>query len=132
MREIGNSNFDGDAAAEADAAAARSGTARFVSAQNEYNLLDARASRSTCCPRSRELGLGFLPFFPLANGLFTGKFTRTERPGRHAHLAPAPARRRRRAVGRDRGIRGVLRRARHLDAGGDVRLVARRGPGCRA
>ena len=56
------------------------GRARFVSAQNEYSLLDREASSGTCCPRSRSCGIGFLPYFPLANGLFTGKFTRTERP----------------------------------------------------
>jgi aryl-alcohol dehydrogenase-like predicted oxidoreductase len=76
---FGNSNFDAVQIAEADAAAERLGTARFVSAQNEYNLL-ARAVEVDILPAVRAARLGFLPFFPLANGLFTGKFTRTERP----------------------------------------------------
>lgn len=76
---IGSSNFDAEQIAEADAAAGRLGTARFVSAQNEFNLL-ARSAEVDVLPAVRAAGLGFLPFFPLANGLFTGKFTRTERP----------------------------------------------------
>ncbi len=39
-----------------------------------------RRSSASCCPSAERLGIGFLPYFPLANGLFTGKFTRTERP----------------------------------------------------
>ncbi|MEO6117361.1 MAG: aldo/keto reductase [Pseudolysinimonas sp.] len=77
--EIGNSNFDAAQVAEADATAERLGTVRFVSAQNEYNLL-ARSAETDLLPAVRAARLGFLPFFPLANGLFTGKFTRTERP----------------------------------------------------
>ena len=79
VRVIGHSNFSGDQARHAEAAAEELGTARFVSAQNEYNLL-ARAAERDILPAAQELGLAFLPFFPLANGLFTGKFTRTERP----------------------------------------------------
>jgi aryl-alcohol dehydrogenase-like predicted oxidoreductase len=76
---IGNSNFDAAQIAQAQAAAARLGTARFVSAQNEYNLLSRGVERDVL-PAARTAGLGFLPFFPLANGLFTGKFSRTTRP----------------------------------------------------
>jgi 1-deoxyxylulose-5-phosphate synthase len=79
VREIGNSNFDDAQLREADASAQGLGTARFVSAQNEYNLLD-RTVEARLLPAAHELGIGFLPYFPLANGLFTGKFTRTERP----------------------------------------------------
>ena len=79
VRAIGNSNFDAAQLREADAEAARLGTARFVSAQNHYSLL-ARDAESTLLPTVAELGLGFLPYFPLANGLFTGKFSRTELP----------------------------------------------------
>jgi len=70
----GHSNFSG---AQIDAAAAAGG--RFISAQNEYSLL-ARGAEKEVLPAVREHGLGFLPFFPLQNGLLTGKFTRTERP----------------------------------------------------
>ena len=70
----GHSNFSG---AQIDEAAAAGG--RFVSAQNEYNLLVRGAERDVL-PAVRRHGLGFLPFFPLQNGLLTGKFTRTQRP----------------------------------------------------
>lgn len=79
VRAIGNSNFDATQLAEADAEATRLGTARFVSAQNHYNLL-ARQVEADVLPAAERLGLGFLPYFPLANGLFTGKFSRTEMP----------------------------------------------------
>lgn len=79
VRQIGNSNFDAAGLEAADQAAIASGTARFVSAQNQYNLLD-RSAEDEVLPAAERLGLGFLPYFPLANGLFTGKFTRTERP----------------------------------------------------
>lgn len=79
VREIGNSNFDAAQLADADAAARTAGTARFVSAQNEYSLLE-RGVEAEVLPVVERLGLGFLPYFPLANGLFTGKFSRTERP----------------------------------------------------
>jgi aryl-alcohol dehydrogenase-like predicted oxidoreductase len=70
----GHSNFSGE---QIDEAAAAGG--RFVSAQNEYSLL-ARGAEADVLPAVRAHGLGFLPFFPLQNGLLTGKFTRTERP----------------------------------------------------
>ena len=70
----GHSNFSGEQIAAAHAAGGR-----FVSAQNEYSLL-ARGAETGVLPAVREFGLGFLPFFPLQNGLLTGKFTRTERP----------------------------------------------------
>jgi aryl-alcohol dehydrogenase-like predicted oxidoreductase len=76
---IGNSNFDGAQLAEADAEAARLGTARFTSAQNHYSLL-ARSAEDEVIPTAERLGLGFLPYFPLANGLFTGKFSRDTMP----------------------------------------------------
>jgi aryl-alcohol dehydrogenase-like predicted oxidoreductase len=79
VRAIGNSNFDAAQLAAADAEATRLGTTRFVSAQNHYNLL-ARDAEAEVIPTVERLGLGFLPFFPLANGLFTGKFSRAELP----------------------------------------------------
>ncbi len=79
VRELGNSNFTPAELRAADAAAAEHGTARYISAQNQYNLLD-RGVEAELLPTARALGIGFLPYFPLANGLFTGKFTRTDRP----------------------------------------------------
>jgi len=79
VRELGNSNFSPAELAAADASAAEHGTPRYVSAQNEYNLLD-RGVEAELLPTALSLGIGFLPYFPLANGLFTGIFTRTARP----------------------------------------------------
>jgi aryl-alcohol dehydrogenase-like predicted oxidoreductase len=92
VRAIGNSNFSAQQVEDAGAAAARLGTAAFVSAQNHYNLL-ARAVEVDLLPAVAVARLGFLPFFPLANGLFTGKFTRTERPAdsRIARIRPQVA-----------------------------------------
>jgi 1-deoxyxylulose-5-phosphate synthase len=70
----GHSNFSG-----AQIAAAATAGGRFVSAQNEYSLL-VRGAEEDVLPAVREQGLGFLPFFPLQNGLLTGKFGRTEHP----------------------------------------------------
>ena len=79
VREIGCSNYDATRLDAADRAAMASGTARFVSVQNEYSLLE-RDAEDEVLPAAERLGIGFLPYFPLANGLFTGKFSRTERP----------------------------------------------------
>jgi len=76
VRYIGHSNFAGWQIAEADHAAT---DVRFVSAQNQYSLL-ARAAEREVLPAAARYGLGFLPFFPLHNGLLTGKFTREGGP----------------------------------------------------
>ena len=55
------------------------GVERFVSAQNHYNLLDRRAELEVV-PAAAEFGLGVLPYFPLANGLLTGKYSQGDAP----------------------------------------------------
>jgi aryl-alcohol dehydrogenase-like predicted oxidoreductase len=72
VREIGCSNFSAEALRAADAAAAP-GAARFASVQNEYSLLQ-RAPEAEVLPECERLGLAFLPYFPLASGLLTGKY----------------------------------------------------------
>lgn len=74
---VGHSNLAGWQIAEAAHAASRS--IRFVSAQNQYSLL-ARAAEREVLPAARRYGLGFFPFFPLHNGLLTGKFSREGGP----------------------------------------------------
>lgn len=76
---FGHSNFTAHQAHEAENAAVAAGGPRFETAQNEYSLLVREAEREIL-PVVRQYGLGFLPYFPLYNGLFTGKFSRTERP----------------------------------------------------
>ncbi|MBS3180985.1 aldo/keto reductase [Leucobacter manosquensis] len=79
VRSIGHSNFSAAQMHEAADAAAAGGVTAFVSAQNELSLVQREADREVV-PAARELGLGFLPYFPLANGLLTGKFARDRFP----------------------------------------------------
>ena len=72
VREIGCSNFSVAQLHEASRAV-RPGAAGFVSVQNEYSLLE-RAPERGVLGASRELGAGFLPYFPLASGLLSGKY----------------------------------------------------------
>ncbi|GAB3853623.1 aldo/keto reductase [Nocardioides maradonensis] len=73
VRYIGHSNRAGWEIAEAEYVARALGTTRFISSQSQYNLLDRRAELEVL-PAARALGLGVLPYFPLANGLLTGKY----------------------------------------------------------
>jgi aryl-alcohol dehydrogenase-like predicted oxidoreductase len=77
VREIGCSNFSADQLREAEAAAR--GRARFVSVQNEYSLLH-RDPEAEVLPECERQGLAFLPYFPLASGLLTGKYRRGHAP----------------------------------------------------
>ena len=75
VRYIGNSNFAGWQIADAEWIARTNGTARFISAQNHYNLIE-RTAESDVLPACERFGLGQLPYFPLASGLLTGKYQR--------------------------------------------------------
>src|SRR6185437_2400982 len=77
VRVIGCSNFSAQQIEEAKAAVPP-GAARFVSVQNEYSLLHREPEREVL-PECERRGLAFLPYFPLANGLLTGKY-RAGRP----------------------------------------------------
>ena len=78
VREIGCSNFSAAQLREA-ASAVKSGAARFVSVQNEYSLLH-REPEAEVLPECASLGLAFLPYFPLKNGLLTGKYAKGVAP----------------------------------------------------
>jgi aryl-alcohol dehydrogenase-like predicted oxidoreductase len=79
VRYIGSSNLAGWQIAEAELTAELSGHPKFISAQNEFSLIVRDAEREVL-PAVRHFGLGFLPYFPLYNGLFTGKFGREGGP----------------------------------------------------
>lgn len=79
VRYIGHSNLAGWQIAEAHYVAAERAGVRFVSAQNHYSLL-ARAAEREVLPAAERFDLGFLPYFPLHNGLLTGKFSRDDAP----------------------------------------------------
>lgn len=89
VRYIGNSNHSGWQIAQAEYVARELGTHRYIAAENHYNLLDRRAELEVM-PAAREFGMGVLPYFPLANGLLTGKYTRGNAPadGRLTQLKP--------------------------------------------
>lgn len=72
VREIGCSNFSADQLRAAENAVRR-GAARFVSVQNEYNLLH-REPEDDVIPECVRTGIAFIPYFPLASGLLTGKY----------------------------------------------------------
>ncbi len=89
VRYIGSSNFDGWQVTDAEWIARGSGHERFISAQNEYSLLDRSAERELI-PALEHHGIGLLPYFPLANGLLTGKYRRGEQVPQGARLAARP------------------------------------------
>ncbi len=74
---VGSSNFAAWQLTEAEWVARRDGRNRFVSAQNHYSLLERSAERELL-PACAQAGVGMLPFFPLANGLLTGKYRRDQ------------------------------------------------------
>jgi len=72
---LGVSNVDPGQLREA------AGAAPIFAVQNEYSLLE-RGAASDVLPAAHELDIGFVPYFPLASGLLSGKYRRGE---------PAPA-----------------------------------------
>jgi aryl-alcohol dehydrogenase-like predicted oxidoreductase len=74
VREIGCSNFSAE---QMRAARAASGPRYFVSVQNDYSLMK-RDPEADVLPECARTGVGFLPYFPLANGLLTGKYRKGE------------------------------------------------------
>jgi aryl-alcohol dehydrogenase-like predicted oxidoreductase len=92
VREVGCSNFSPAQLREADQAA-RPGAATFASLQNEYSLLH-QEPEAEVLPLCQDLRMAFIPYFPLASGLLTGKYRKGQPPpagsriaeGRHADL----------------------------------------------
>ena len=74
VREIGCSNFSAMQLEEAEHAV-QPGAARFVSVQNEYSLI-RREPEADVLPECARLGIAFIPYYPLASGLLTGKYRR--------------------------------------------------------
>jgi aryl-alcohol dehydrogenase-like predicted oxidoreductase len=90
VRAIGASNFGAEQIGEADAVARERGFTRFTAVQNEYNLLNRQAERDVL-PTCERLGIGFVPYFPLASGLLTGKYRRGRRGPEGARLSARAA-----------------------------------------
>lgn len=91
VRYIGNSNFAGWQIANADWIARTEHMNRFISAQNNFSLLE-RAVEREVLPACDKFGLGFLPYFPLASGLLSGKYKRGEGAPEGTRLAAWGAR----------------------------------------
>ena len=73
IRYIGSSNFKGWQVVEADWVSRTEHISRFISAQNEYSLLQ-RSPETELIPACEKYGVGLLPYFPLASGFLTGKY----------------------------------------------------------
>ena len=116
VREIGNSNFSGAQIDEAESVAQRDGLARFVSAQNHFNLLH-REPLEDVIPICVRDGLGVLPYFPLASGLLTGKYQRGEPAPEGTRLSQLPEERASRVMS-DRNFDQVERLRAFADARG--------------
>lgn len=78
VREIGCSNFSAEQITEAESVLGP-GAAHFVSVQNHYNLLN-RGDEGNAIPECEKRDLAYLPFFPLASGMLTGKYRRGVEP----------------------------------------------------
>lgn len=89
VREIGCSNFSAAQLEEAEKAV-RSGGARFVSVQNEYSLLERKPEREGVLAACERLGIAFIPYFPLASGLLTGKYRLGQAPPSGTRLGEPP------------------------------------------
>src|SRR6202158_5817625 len=86
VRYIGCSNFAAWQLAEALGISRARGLPAYVSAQNEYSLLNRDIERELL-PACRHFGVGILPFFPLASGFLTGKYRRGEAPPKGTRLS---------------------------------------------
>jgi aryl-alcohol dehydrogenase-like predicted oxidoreductase len=98
VRYLGHSKFAAWQAVDAHHTAVSRGLTPFVAAENQYNLVQ-REVEAELLPACRKLGLGLLPYYPLARGLLTGKYrrgtpapdcTRLAQPKYFAQLTSAP------------------------------------------
>jgi len=91
VRYLGSSNFAAWQVVEADWTARTGALTPFVSAQNRYNLLD-RSAESELVPAAESVGVGILPYVPLASGLLTGKYRQGEPAPEGSRLTRMPDR----------------------------------------
>jgi len=89
VREIGCSNFTAGQLRQA-AQSAAAGAARFVSVQNQFSLLHREPERDVV-PECERQGIAFLPYYPLASGLLSGKYRGGAAPAAGTRMASYPA-----------------------------------------
>lgn len=90
VRELGCSNFSVAQLQEAERAASSSGGARFVSVQNEFSLLHREPETDGVLEECVRQGMAFIPYFPLASGLLTGKYHLGQPAPEGTRLASGP------------------------------------------
>jgi aryl-alcohol dehydrogenase-like predicted oxidoreductase len=86
VRYLGHSNFEGWRTTEAAWIARTEHLTPYISAQNRYSVL-SRDIEAELVPACEAYGLGILPFFPLENGLLTGKYKMGEKPAEGTRYA---------------------------------------------
>jgi aryl-alcohol dehydrogenase-like predicted oxidoreductase len=86
VKAIGASNFSAQQIEEADAIAKQRGFTPFTAIQNEYSLL-SREAEADVLPVCEKLNIAFIPYFPLASGLLTGKYKRDQAAPEGTRLA---------------------------------------------
>lgn len=89
VRWLGCSNVGSAELSAADATAREHNLTRFVAVQNQYSLLQRNAD-DDLLPLCRRLGVGFVPYLPLASGLLTGKYEHREQPPPGSRLSGSP------------------------------------------
>ncbi len=80
IRAYGHSQFTAEQVIAANVTADSLGVPRFATSQDQLSLNVRDAETDGRLDAAIQGGQGFLPFFPLENGLLTGKFTRNDRP----------------------------------------------------
>jgi aryl-alcohol dehydrogenase-like predicted oxidoreductase len=111
VREIGCSNFSAEMIEESARISAANGWARFVSVQNEYSLLRRGPEKQGVLDACAKHEVAFIPYFPLASGVLSGKYQRGAAPPAGTRLAGLPADRREQALSD-----AVMNRVEALDA----------------
>lgn len=91
VRAIAASNLTPAQIEEGERLARELGTSRFVAIQNDYSLLE-RGAEAEVLPLCERYDIGFVPYYPLANGLLSGKYRRGEPPPAGSRLAQRPER----------------------------------------
>jgi len=91
VRAIGCSNFTPELIEASDRISAEQHEAPFASVQNEYSLLRRGPEKNGVLAACKQYGLAFIPYFPLASGMLTGKYQRDQPPPPGTRLAGMPA-----------------------------------------
>jgi aryl-alcohol dehydrogenase-like predicted oxidoreductase len=116
VREIGCSNFSAEMIEESAGISAANGWARFVSVQNEYSLLRRGPEKQGVLDACAKHDIAFVPYFPLASGVLSGKYKRGVQPPVGTRLAGMPAERQEQALSD-----AVMNRVEALDAWAQAR-----------